>query len=1746
MFHSRAGSGARLLAPLLVVLLLTTLFLSHGGSAVANSAGDTLVVRMNPSDWSRAASELQPIHALDYGTFVWVELNVADFARLQAGNVTYEVQPDAFELVLGEQRFDPLQGPPQVATGWDKSSAGGPDLHLVQFIGPPRPEWLDTLESQNLEIVQYIFPNSYVVWGEHPGQKTQSVDFVRWSGPFLPAYRVLPQWQELSSSLLPVNVLIYRGSDADNVVDRLEKEGGRLYGRSVLNDTWEVAGFVIHGDRLQAAAHVPGVYSIQPLPTDGGNRGEMSNQINVNNHNASNLAFPGYATWLSSVGLNGSGVIIANVDTGIQDSHPDLVNRLIPCTGVTCGGAASSSHGTHTAAIMAGDGASGVVDSFGFLRGQGVAPGANLVEQVYGTFYNQPGGMLLLMTESFRNGASLSGNSWGPAGTPQGYNNHTLQVDIGVRDADPAAPGNQAFSFVLSIMNGNGGTSSQGSPDEAKNIFTIGSTKMQNTNGTQILEINDLSSNTAHGPALDGRKIPHMVAPGCRVDSASTGSGYALLCGTSMASPHVSGAVALFIEYYRNLHGVDPSPALIKAAFLPVAHNLAGFRDANNGILGHPFDSKQGWGRMDLDAVVNPQVDVHYFDDPMLFTATGEEWTQTVHVIDPTKPLRVMLVWTDAPGHGLGGSTPAWNNDLDLVVEMGGNSYRGNHFGSDGWSQTGGSADFRNNTEGVFVGPTASGSATIRVLATNINSDGVPGNGIATDQDFALVCYNCTTLLNPSELHVYVQDSEQEPIAGATIVADDGENTWTATTNAAGSASLFVEVGDYDVTAWAFGYLAETIPVSTDPDSPTSVTFTLETATLFSLSGTVTDQATGAGLRFVDVEFTNAPPATQTDSDGFYSLTVPEGNYFVKFDGPLHAALTVEVFVDQPTVLNVELVATTTDGLLYGYVYSANTNQPVAGAAVAITGGGTAVTDSDGYYTIQNAPGVYTVSATAPLYGVDEQSDIVVEQSNLVRQDFYLPAAWLQLSPDSTMTYLALGDTTTLPLTISNPGGHELSFEIIQWSSAFTPDSAGRTLAILLVNDTNGNATNPVHYTTALTSLGYSFDVFTVTGSGNGPSAGQMSGYDLVIWFSGAAFGGTTNPIAGPNAYDEGQLATYLDGGGRLLLSSQDYYYDRGQSVNSFMSNYLGVATVTNDVQNLASVNGVNDFTALGPYNLTSVGTDWSDRMTGNASGSAIFVDSLDRTAGLYTEDSIFLAFMWEAIQNNNAANGEEALDAMIRHLVGSDIPWLTVDPESGVVPAGDALEISLGFSAEEDIISETGIYTGVLRVTSNDPELQQVDYIVTMIVVEEMFEATLAKEASATIVLPGDAITYTLSRELLREGNNSYAESILDQMPDGVTILVDTIEMNGVLMPELYDPAQNAIVHSWSDDFSDVDTYTISYQVQVDSGVISGTLLLNTYQSWISLNEAPVIGPFATSATVQVRELTSYDVDVSVAASSNLVLPGEIFTYTLARELLVDGFNNYQETIWSAIPAEVVILVDTLTLNGVPAPELYDANDNAISYTWSGNVTDSDAYEISFQVQVGTDVVSGTLIANTFESWISVNDDPVSGPFTAGAEVLVDEAVVEPPPVEVSLTKEASETTVMPGDVITYTIVRQLSHAGAHTFAETILDEIPDGLIIITDTIRLNGVPMSGIYDPAQNAISHSFTGSFEDEHVYTLTYQVVVGEGLASGTNIANTFQSWISIDGGDADPFTATAEITVVLPPVYRIFLPLISKP
>src|ERR1051325_7017826 len=147
------------------------------------------------------------------------------------------------------------------------------------------------------------------------------------------------------------------------------------------------------------------------------------------------------------------------------------------------------------------------------------------------------------------------------------------------------------------------------------------------------------------------------------------------------------------------------SPAMTKAFLMNSARYLTG-SGANDSL----WSNNQGMGEVNLgtafDGVARSMHDQIFAEK---FTATGQARTYNGIVTDPSKPFRVTVAWTDAPGNTSGA---AYNNDLDLVVTVGGNTYKGNVFAG-AFSTTGGMADPRNNVESVFLPAGAAGSFAV-------------------------------------------------------------------------------------------------------------------------------------------------------------------------------------------------------------------------------------------------------------------------------------------------------------------------------------------------------------------------------------------------------------------------------------------------------------------------------------------------------------------------------------------------------------------------------------------------------------------------------------------------------------------------------------------------------------------------------------------------------------------------------------------------------------------------------------------------------------------------------------------------------------------------------------------------------------------------------------------------------------------------------------------------------------------------
>ena len=748
---------------LAAALTLFGLVLS-GTAAAPASGGATVPIRVETGGLKDAG--VQAIWVERYGAFDWAEVSEHDLDALRASRVDFEAHRSVRTLVLPSVSFDPLLGVP----GGSGVTYEGAALHLVQFRAPTRDAWLDALRSRGARLVQPIAPFGYVVVSDAATiSALRTLPFVRWAGPFDPAYRFGDLDDEIASG--PVNVVLIEGASLGTSARGIARlaQSLRVTGRLPFMDVDGVGvQLELAASDLDELLSLPAVYSIsaqrRPMPRD-----EMSDQIIAGNYNAQGQPQVGYRPWLDGRGFDGEGVIVALVDDGFSAAHPDTAGTIAGCRDYrfpdgNCDpatGPGSDFHGQHTGGIIAGRGTAPFSDSSGFRLGLGVAPGSKLYVQNFisltaANSYSGPGQYQKLNRDSVLGQATISANSWGPAGRPQGYDEDTREFDFAPRDANLETPQHEPLTFVLSIMNGSGGRSTQGSPDEGKNLLRVGGTK-----NLRAGNINELCTCSAHGPDLDGRRLVDVVAPGQEVVSTAnpatvalcapsadpsfaTGAAlYASCTGTSMASPHVSGGAAVFTEYYRKQFGTTPSPALIRGAFVNGAVDLVGGKDADGGPLGHIPDEKQGWGRFNLENVLG-QTEKSYLDQSVLLGGSGESYTAAVQPVDPSKPVKVTLVWTDAPGHGLGGEAPAWVNDLDLRVTSGTTTYLGNAFGSPstGWSVPGGTADFMNNLETVYLQTAPAEPITVQVTAANLAGDGVPGNGDDTDQDFALVVSN--------------------------------------------------------------------------------------------------------------------------------------------------------------------------------------------------------------------------------------------------------------------------------------------------------------------------------------------------------------------------------------------------------------------------------------------------------------------------------------------------------------------------------------------------------------------------------------------------------------------------------------------------------------------------------------------------------------------------------------------------------------------------------------------------------------------------------------------------------------------------------------------------------------------------------------------------------------------------------------------------------------------------------------------
>lgn len=658
-------------------------------------------------------------------------------------------------------------------------------LGVVQFEGPIQPEWIESLAASGAVIEHYVPHNSYLVTFQ-AGQLNQvsQVRGMRWMGRVTPELKVHPRLTELAPDE-PALMSVYCLDDSIGAV--LKENGIAPFQFYEAPMGYYIARIEAVPEVVEKIAEHELVFGVAPYvkPELFGERGAQTTAGNLNAEGSAAVG-PGYAAWLAENGLEGGpGLGVHVVDSGLDlgnssnlpgTAHPDYLGRISGIFNATSdiGGFDLDGHGTINAGIIVGDATVGTTDG-GFLLGQGMAPKATVfASKVFTAPTPQGAGgdfeigtqtLTTLATRAYNAGATFSNNSWGIT-NPFFFGEYLdtdAEFDALVRDADPNTAGDQPMSHFVSAGNAGPGLGTVGSPATAKNVVSVGAS--ENNDGQAVFsnDARDMAFFSSRGPTVDGRLGVTVVAPGTHVSGTASihpnfnGLGvtdqfypagqtdYARSDGTSHSGPLATGAGMIATEFFEKRFGVTPSPALVKAVLTNTATDIFSGARGDGVQTGHIPNEHQGWGRVNLDNLVNEENTLFWVDQDEVFTASGNSVEYELFASASDRPLKVTLTWTDVPAFLF--ANPSIVNDLDLEVidQQTSQIYRGNNF-ANGVSVSGGSFDRIETLESVYI-PNPSGLYTIRVTAHNIVGDALPNSSGLLQQDFALFA---TNVLNPS------------------------------------------------------------------------------------------------------------------------------------------------------------------------------------------------------------------------------------------------------------------------------------------------------------------------------------------------------------------------------------------------------------------------------------------------------------------------------------------------------------------------------------------------------------------------------------------------------------------------------------------------------------------------------------------------------------------------------------------------------------------------------------------------------------------------------------------------------------------------------------------------------------------------------------------------------------------------------------------------------------------------------------
>jgi uncharacterized repeat protein (TIGR01451 family) len=996
----------------------------------------------------------------------------------------------------------------------------------------------------------------------------------------------------------------------------------------------------------------------------------------------------------ASLHISGTGVVVAGMDTGVDWLHPALqsnyrgynphgpANHAYSWHDTTSLGAIypvdDHGHGTHTMGTVAGQG------------GIGVAPGARWI--AVKSFDNTGGAYDSWLHAGFQWLLAPGGNpalapdvvncSWG---NNNGYAT-TFQSDLQAL---------RAAGIFAVFSNGNNGPGARtvGSPASLPEAFAVGATD----------EYDQVTNFSSRGPSPWEEVRPHVAAPGIRVRSSLPGGAYGLRQGTSMAAPHVSGVVAL-------LHSVSPTLSITRTAYVLTSTAVP---------LGDSIpNNNTGWGRVDAFAAVASLAHPGFIAGTVAQAGDGTPIEDALVAATPHAGAGGGTTTTDVDGHYELALAPS---TYDLTVSAFG------YAPATVWA-VGVTTDTTTVVDipltalptGVLQGQITDATtgqpitATVTVLKT-------PREATTSTYTFTLPAGTYTVRASSLGYRVVTATATitagqvttadlSLPPAPSILLVDSGR--WYNESQVAYYRQALDDLA-YAYDEWPICLLPDDLPAASDLQPYDIVIWTAPTdaPAYIGAEDAITGYLSAGGRLFLsgqDIGYLD----DYWDRHPYYwdylkvHMTRDSANIWMLEGSPddLFAGLTITItgsggadnqnYPDEIAVIDPEAAAPV---FAYG-------GGGCGGVRVGTCLDYRVIYLSFGFEAIDDRAARREVldrtldwlSADPPTAGLDVtpafQTHIGLPGTDVTHtlrlrhmgqagstDTFTLSldgASWpselstssLTLTPCTSATVVV---TVTIPASATWDAGDTMTVTARSTlSSTLSQTSTITTKApapILLVDDDLFYEQRE-KYETAMDEIGNPYDSWqTCPAIGwcveNNPPLEVLQWYPIVVWWTGYDW---HRPLTADQIVT---LAAYLDGGGRLLLSSQDFlYYHHDES---FSQDYLGILNYTETLPSLAR--GMPEDlvgTGLGPWALDYPFENLADTVEPTQGTTVPFRDETLRGIALARRDgghaTVFFAFPFEALP-------EEARPTAMQQTVGW-LSWLgsstfqTSPPTGGVV----------------------------------------------------------------------------------------------------------------------------------------------------------------------------------------------------------------------------------------------------------------------------------------------------------------------------------------------------------------------------------------------------------------------------------------------------------------------------------------------